>query len=61
MKRCIDSGLWVPDSGEGDDEEENYEEDEEEDYTEKEEPAVNEWLPFVPPWSTAPSHVCLWV
>ncbi|XP_053184238.1 hsp90 co-chaperone Cdc37-like [Scomber japonicus] len=31
LKRCIDSGLWVPDSGEGDDEEENYEEDEEED------------------------------
>lgn len=31
LKRCIDSGLWVPDSGEGDDEEENDEGDEEED------------------------------
>ncbi|XP_069386070.1 hsp90 co-chaperone Cdc37-like isoform X2 [Paralichthys olivaceus] len=29
LKRCIDSGLWVPDSGEGDDEEEEDEEDEE--------------------------------
>ncbi|XP_070837932.1 hsp90 co-chaperone Cdc37 isoform X1 [Chaetodon trifascialis] len=31
LRRCIDSGLWVPDSGEGDDEEESDEEDEEED------------------------------
>ncbi|XP_076583568.1 hsp90 co-chaperone Cdc37-like isoform X1 [Chaetodon auriga] len=31
LRRCVDSGLWVPDSGEGDDEEEGDEEDEEED------------------------------
>ncbi|XP_023153471.2 hsp90 co-chaperone Cdc37 isoform X1 [Amphiprion ocellaris] len=31
LKRCIDSGLWVPDSGEGDDDEEDEEGDNEED------------------------------
>ncbi|XP_041790296.1 hsp90 co-chaperone Cdc37 isoform X3 [Chelmon rostratus] len=30
LRRCIDSGLWVPDSGEGDDEKEDDEEDEDE-------------------------------
>ncbi|XP_040001520.1 hsp90 co-chaperone Cdc37 isoform X2 [Xiphias gladius] len=30
LKRCIDSGLWVPDSGEGDDEEDEEDEEEEE-------------------------------
>lgn len=30
LRRCIDSGLWVPESGEGDDAEEE-DEDEEED------------------------------
>lgn len=25
LKRCIDSGLWVPESGEGDDEEDGEE------------------------------------
>ncbi|XP_030592920.1 hsp90 co-chaperone Cdc37-like isoform X2 [Archocentrus centrarchus] len=31
LKRCIDSGLWVPDSGGGDDEDEAEDEDEDED------------------------------
>ncbi|TDH15790.1 hypothetical protein EPR50_G00012640 [Perca flavescens] len=31
LRRCIASGLWVPESGESDDEKEDYEEDEEED------------------------------
>ncbi|XP_063738980.1 hsp90 co-chaperone Cdc37 isoform X2 [Eleginops maclovinus] len=30
LRRCIDSGLWVPESREGDDEEEDEEEDDEE-------------------------------